>query len=132
MTMLPADWVLAALVLTMAVMGLFRGFSGTLAFMVALVVAGFAGVYAWDQSVSYASETWMRGAAALVAALLSFGLVRFIVKKCVNGLLSQPTDAIFGFLCGAVAGSLVIVVWAKLGIYMEYSNIVAEVAGYVR
>ena len=75
---------------------------------------------------------WMRGAAVLVGTLLVFGIVRFVVKRTVNGLLAQPSDALFGFLVGAVAGALLIVAWGFGGFALEYSNLAAEAARYVR
>lgn len=129
--MLPMDWVLAGFVLSMAVMGLFRGFSGTLAFMVAIAAASVAGFKAWELAPNWIGQLWMCGAATLMVVLIVFGIVRLIVKKVVNGILAQPSDAIFGFVAGAVAGLVVIFVWAKTGLYTEYSNIVMEVAARV-
>ncbi|MBO6166962.1 MAG: CvpA family protein [Kiritimatiellae bacterium] len=129
--MLPMDWVLAGFVLSMAVMGLFRGFSGTLAFMAAIAVASVAGFKAWELAPNWLGPLWMCGAATLIVVLIVFGIVRLIVKKIVNGILAQPSDAVFGFVAGAVAGLVVIFVWAKTGLYTEYSNIVTEVAARV-
>ncbi len=129
--MLPMDWVLAGFVLSMAVMGLFRGFSGTLAFMAAIAAASVAGFKAWELAPNWLGQLWMCGAATLIVVLIVFGIVRLIVKKIVNGILAQPSDAIFGFVAGAVAGLVVIFVWAKTGFYTEYSNIVTEVAARV-
>lgn len=130
--MLPADWALAAIVLTLAVLGLFRGFSGTIAFVVALAAGLFVAAFGWKYLNSYLPVEWQRGAAVLVAALLAFGLVRIIVKKLVNGLLSQPTDAILGLLVGVACGILLIFAWAVSGYYLEYSNLAQEVARHVR
>ena len=129
--MLPMDWVLAGFVLSMAVMGLFRGFSGTLAFMAAIAVASVAGFKAWELAPNWLGQLWMCGAATLIVVLIVFGIVRLIVKKIVNGILAQPSDAVFGFVAGAVAGLVVIFVWARTGLYTEYSNIVTEVAARV-
>lgn len=127
-----ADYALLGLVTVMAVTGLFRGFSGTLAFLVAVAAAAAAAALGWRLSVNWLEAVWMRGAATLVATLLAFGLVRLLVKKTVNGLLAQPSDAVFGFLVGAVTGSLVIVAWAYSGWMLEYSSLASEVAQYVR
>ena len=70
----------------------------------------------------------MRGAATLVAALLAFGLVRLVVKRLVNGLLAQPSDALFGFAVGAGLGVLLLFAWAYSGFHLEYSNLATEVA----
>ena len=127
-----ADYVLCGLTLTMAVTGLFRGFSGTVAFALASAAAAAAGSFAWSWSADVTDVAWQRGAGVMVAALLAFGLVRLIVKKLVNGLLSQPSDAIFGALVGVALGGAAVAVWAWSGIYPEYSAIVRAVAEYVR
>ena len=132
MQLLPGDYVLCGLTLVMAVTGLFRGFSGTLAFVLATVAAGGVGVLGWPYSASFTSAPWMRGAGTLVAVLLAFGLVRLIVKKLVNGLLAQPSDALFGALIGALVGVLLLGLWAYTGFHVELSRLAQELAPYVR
>ena len=128
MEFLPADYVVGGLVIVMAVLGLFRGVSGTLAFFVAAACAVVTASFGWPFSESFTPVLWQRGAATLVATLLSFGIVRCVVRKLVNGLLAQPTDAILGCLLGAAMGSLVIVGWAQSGYHLEYSNLATRVA----
>jgi len=130
--LLPADYVLCGFTIVMAVTGLFRGFSGTLAFLLATVAAVFAGMFGWDYSASFTPVLWMRGAGTLVGSLLTFGLVRLIVRKFVGGLLAQQSDALFGFLIGASIGVLLLLVWAHVGLYLDYSNLVREASAYVR
>ena len=132
MELLPADYALCGLTLVLAVTGLFRGFSGTLAFVLATASAVLAGMFGWTYSESFTPVLWMRGAGTLVGTLLVFGLVRMIVKKLVNGLLAQPSDALFGMAIGALCGAVVLVAWASSGLYPEYSNLVKAVAPYVR
>ena len=132
MQLLPGDYVLCGLTLVMAVTGLFRGFSGTLAFVLATVAAGGVGILGWPYSESFTSVMWMRGAGTLVAVLLAFGLVRLIVKKLVNGLLAQPSDALFGALVGALVGVLLLGLWAYTGFHVELSRLAQELAPYVR
>ena len=129
--LLPGDYVIGGLVVIMAVTGLFRGFSGTLGFAVAFAAAAFAGSFCWAYSATFTDVTWQRAAGVLVASLLVFGLVRMIVKKLVNGLLAQPTDALLGAAIGAGLGVLLLVAWAYSGMYLEYSNLAREVAAYV-
>ena len=131
MELQPADYVLCALALTAAVMGLFRGFSGTLALLAALVAGGFAASFTWSFSAELTPEVWMRAAMTLVATLLVFGIVRLIVKKLVNGLLAQPTDAILGMLVGAAGGALLAIGWAYSGMFLEYSTIASAVAAVI-
>lgn len=116
----------------MAVLGLFRGFSGTLGFAFGAVAAVFAASFGWAYSASFTDVAWQRGAGVLVATLLAFGIVRLIVKRLVNGLLAQPSDALFGFLIGAALGVLILVAWAYSGAYLEYSALAKEVSAYVR
>ena len=132
MQLLPADYVLCGITLVMAVTGLFRGFSGTLAFMLATVTAAGAGFWGWPYSASFTPVLWMRGAGTLVGVLLVFGLVRLIVKKLVGGLLAQPSDALFGAVIGSLIGVLLLVIWSYTGFHIEYSNLAQEIAPYVR
>lgn len=132
MQLLPGDYVLCGLTLVLAVTGLFRGFSGTLAFVLATVAAGGAGVLGWPYSASFTPVVWMRGAGTLVVTLLVFGLVRLTVKKLVNGLLAQPSDALFGAAIGALVGALLLCLWAYTGFHIEYSRLAQELAPYVR
>ena len=132
MELLPADYALCGLTLVLAVTGLFRGFSGTLAFVLATASAILAGMFGWTYSESFTPVLWMRGAGTLVGTLLVFGLVRMIVKKLVNGLLAQPSDALFGMAIGVLCGAVVLVAWASSGLYPEYSNLVKAVAPYVQ
>ena len=127
-----ADYVLCGLALAMAVTGLFRGFSGTLAFAIASAAAYAAGMASWSYSACLTDVAWQRGACVLVVSLVAFGLMRFIVKKTVNGLLAQPADALFGALVGALLGVAVLVVWAWSGVFPEHSALVRMVAEYVR
>ena len=132
MELLPADYALCGLTLVLAVTGLFRGFSGTLAFVLATASAVLAGMFGWTYSESFTPVVWMRAAGTLVGTLLVFGLVRMIVKKLVNGLLAQPSDALFGMAIGVLCGAVVLVAWAASGLYPEYSNLVKIVAPYVQ
>ena len=129
---LPADYALCGLTIVMAVLGLFRGFSGTLGFVLGVIAALVTASFGWTYSASLTAVVWQRGAGVLVATLLAFGLVRLIVKRLVNGLLAQPSDAIFGFLIGAALGVLILVAWAYSGAYLEYSTLAKEASAYVR
>ena len=126
-----ADWLLCGLTVVMAVLGLFRGFSGTLAFLLATFSAALAGNFGWLYTVNFTEVLWQRALATLVGTLLIFGIVRLFVKKLVNGLLSQPSDAIFGFLTGAAFGALLLAAWVWSGLYLEYSYLAGGLAAYV-
>lgn len=127
----PADYALCGITLVMTVLGLFRGFSGTLAFVLAAIAAVFTAMFGWPFSATLTETMWMRGAGVLVATLLAFGFVRLIVKKLVNGLLAQPSDALFGALTGAALGVLLLVGWTLSGMYLEYSNLATLAAGFL-
>ena len=126
-----ADYVLCGLTIVMVVTGLFRGFSGTIAFALAAAAAAAAGTFGWAWSATLTASAWQRVAGVLVASLLAFGIVRLIVKKLVNGLLAQPSDAILGALVGAAIGASVVVAWALSGLCPEYSALVRMVARHV-
>ena len=126
-----ADYVLCGVTIVAAVTGLFRGFSGTLAFALATAAASLVGSFGWSWSATMTDVAWQRGAGVLVATLLTFGIVRIVVKKLVNGLLSQPSDALFDGLVGAGLGVAAIVVWAYSGLFPEYSMLVRTVASYI-
>ena len=128
----PADYAICGITIVMAVLGLFRGFSGTLGFVLGAVAAAFAASFGWTYSASFTDVAWQRGAGVLVVTLLAFGIVRLIVKKLVNGLLAQPSDAIFGFLIGVALGVLILVAWAYSGAGLEYSTLAKEASAYVR
>ena len=132
MQLLPADYALCGLALVLAVTGLFRGLSGTLAFLLATAVSALAAGFCWSWSQSLSDAMWIRCAVSLVSTLLVFGLVRLVVRRLVHGLLAQPADAVFGFLSGALAGAALIFAWAWSGMYLEHSALVREVAAYVR
>ena len=132
MQLLPADYAICAIAVVMAVMGLFRGLSGTLAFAAASAAALFAASFGWVYSASLTEVTWQRAGGVLLAALLAFALVRVVVKKLVNGMLAQPSDAIFGMVAGLLIAALLVFAWAWSGMYPEYSRLVQEVASHVR
>ena len=127
----PADYVIAGLAVVSAVLGLFRGFSGTLAFCLATAAAGVVGSVGWRVSEPWFEQLWARGLAVLVALLLAFGIVRVLVRRFVNGLLAQPADAIFGFLTGFIIVALLLAGWAVSGLFLEYSFLASELAAYV-
>lgn len=129
--MLPGDWALGAVTLFLSVMGIFRGFSGTLALVAAGATGTTVAMFFWGYLTRWEMQTWVRGAIALTISLLAFGCIRAIVKKVVNGLLAQPADAIFGFAVGLVVSALLVLIWANSGVGHEYSNIVREVAQHV-
>ena len=99
-----AEYVILAATLGAAVIGLFIGFSGSLAFLAGSLAAGTVARFGWTMAVAVIPNVWARGIAVTVAALLAFGIVRWIVKKTVYGFVAQPGDAIFGALVAGAVG----------------------------
>ena len=127
-----ADYCIGAVAVVMAVLGLIRGFSGTLAFAAASAAGLFAASFGWLYSALLTVVAWQRVGVVMIASLISFALVRKIVKKLVGRMLTQPSDAIFGMLTGVAIVALAVLAWAWSGMYIEYSRIVQEVAAHVR
>lgn len=120
MTWYTADYVILSASAIAGAAGLFIGFSGALAFLAATVVGAFSGKLFWAFSAEFLVENWSRGLATLVFTIVAFGLIRWVVRKFVNGLLKQPADSIFGFLVAAAAGLII----SFVAIYsLNYFNI---------
>ena len=103
MQLATVDYIVLGVTLVGAVLGLFGGFSGALAFLAGVGAASASVRFGWDALAARISTQWMLALAALAMALVAFGIARLIVKKTVNKLLAQPADAIFGALTAAVA-----------------------------
>lgn len=99
-----SDYIILGVSLAAAILGMFGGFSGALAFLAGVGAAVATLRFGWGYLESRIETPWVLGLAALVCALVAFGIARLIVKKCVKNLLAQPADAIFGVLVAAVAG----------------------------
>lgn len=99
-----AEYAILATTLGAAVVGLFVGFSGSLAFLAGSLAASVTARLGWAMSAELLPNAWSRGVAVAVASILMFGIVRWIVKKMVHGLVAQPGDAIFGALVAGVVG----------------------------
>lgn len=100
------DYAVVALAVAGAVVGLFIGISGALAFLAGAVAASAAGFFAWPFSADVIASPWLRGIAVGILTLLVFGSVRWGVKKLVHGLVAQPGDALIGSLLAALTCGL--------------------------
>ena len=98
-----SDYVILGVSLAAAILGIFGGFSGALAFFAGVCAAVGALRFGWDFLAERIVTPWLLVVAALVVSLVAFGIVRLVVKKSVKNLLAQPADAIFGALTAAVA-----------------------------
>ena len=125
------DFVFAGLAALLAALGLFRGFSGVVAFSAASFAAAAAAAYGWPCSAVVSATPWVRYAVVGVAGLLVFGLTRIVVKKAVNGLLAQPTDALAGLLVGIAVAAAVLVAASRFVWVRERSLMAREVAARV-
>jgi len=126
-----ADYVLAGIVVVLALLGLIRGFSGAFAFLVASAATAALSVYGWPPTLHISQIVWVRASAMVVADIVLFGLVRIIVKKIVNGLLAQPVDAIAGCIVGLVCGAMVVLASSYFPFVRERSAVAREVAVHV-
>lgn len=99
-----AEYAILVATLGAAVIGLFIGFSGSLAFLAGSLAAGAVARFGWMMAADYIPSVWTRGIAITVAALVAFGIARWIVKKTVHGFVAQPGDAIFGALVAGAVG----------------------------
>jgi len=135
MSLTTADFILVCVAAAGLILGGFAGFSGALSFVIASGAAFLAGRLFWPWSVAFLAQDWARALATLVAVLLIFGIVRWVVRKLVGLALAQPADFIFGALVGGVAAGALSVAcaWglARFGIIPIDSVILAEVKGLV-
>ena len=99
-----AEYAILAASLGAAVIGLFIGFSGSLAFLAATISAVATVYFGWTLSIDLLPNVLVRGSAVSTASLFVFGIVRWIVKKMVHGLMAQPGDAIFGAIAAGAVG----------------------------
>ena len=107
MTLYFTDYIILTASLGSGLVGLFTGFSGSLALLLASLGGGAVAKFGWDYAVKYLSEPGQRGLAVMVAILVVFGLIRALVRKLVAGVLDQPADAIFGFVVAAAFGCVI-------------------------
>lgn len=107
------DYAILSMTAGGALVGLFVGFSGAIAFLSGFVASVFVGRVSWVWAAAWVASPGMRSLVSALAALLAFGLVRLVVRKCVHGLVAQPGDALFGLFFAALAGGVVSlgVVW---------------------
>lgn len=109
MQLASADYVILALGFGGGVIGLFIGFSGALAFLSGSFAAAAAGTFGYRLLDGVVMHAGVKGLVSGVGALFVFGVVRFLVKRLVHGLLAQPGDALFGLLVAAAT-------WFALGL----------------
>src|SRR5690606_10041246 len=103
------DWVLLAVVVVSAVVGLMRGFVGVLAALASWVVwAGAASRFGGDVGVmmgaagALSATQWLGGyALAFIAVLLAVGVVGWLVRKLVQTVGLSGLDRMLGLLLGA-------------------------------
>jgi len=125
----PADYVLGAFVAFLGILGIFRGFSGAFALLVASAASFAFAMWLWPLGAGWTGNLWLRGFAVSCATLVLFGTIRVVVKKAVHGLLDQPLDAIAGCITGLVCGCLVVLAVSAVPESRSWS-LVARGLGY--
>ena len=120
------DWVLFGVMAFLAVVGLFRGFSGQLGSLAGMAAALTTGYFAYAPILQFTvagryftEEPVQKGAAALavfILGLIAFGIVRRIVARFVSFLVPQPTNAIVGALAGLLKSLVIIGLFAGSGL----------------
>lgn len=112
------DYVLLAVIGALAVIGLFKGFSGWLGTLSGAGAAALAGYFAFGSCIKAAAACpWVSGpfvhlAGAVLDFLLSlvvFGLVRRLAGKFFSFLLPQPLNALAGMAGGLLLGMIFLV-----------------------
>ena len=137
MELYPADYVILAAFLGSAAIGLFVGFSGALAFLVAGIGALTAGYFSYAPLTGFCPNAYLSGTLSFVASLLAFGICRYLVRKLVHFLLAQPADAVLGACISGVSASVLSigVCWLLRMVFPEadcfVSAILERVMGYV-
>ena len=126
------DYALCGAAALFAVLGLFRGFSGVFAFLVASVATAFASVWLWPHVAALSGMMWLRVIIAVFAGVVVFGVVRILVKKVVNGLLAQPVDAFAGLSIGILCGVLMLLVASRIPAARERSALAERAAAYLQ
>jgi uncharacterized membrane protein required for colicin V production len=125
------DWLFIAIALIFSITGAFRGLSGTIAFVAAFSVSLASYYYFWPLSSEYFDSVPVRILVVMAVLLIVFGIVRLILKKTINVLISQPSDSIFGFLTGFALAFAILFVWVRSNLYLEFSYIATQLAQYL-
>lgn len=113
------------------VLGLVRGLSGALAFVVALSASAATGVYGWTFVAARVMEPALRIFWVIVAVLIVYALTRWMVKKLVGGLLTQPSDSIFGVVLALLCTAALLAVCVRVEALRMRSFVAQKVSGYV-
>ena len=132
MELLPVDYILLGFVFFTMVTGGVCGLSGIVAFASALGLSAFSAVMLWPFALARFDSHWAAALAVFVAAIIAYAIVRAILKKTVNVMVSQPSDSILGMLVGLLLAAGFVYAWARIGFFAEHSSIVTGVAAYVR
>lgn len=116
------DLVLAGVILASALLGLFRGFIGALASLLAWLLAGWAAFHYGDQVAVLLAEggtpaaTELFGGYALcfIVVMIVVGLIGWLVKLLVKAVGLSSLDRLLGLALGAVRGAFIATVMVLL------------------
>ena len=115
------DYVLVAVLGTLAIIGLFKGLSGWLGTLIGAAAATVVGYFGFGFCLKAATACpWVSGPFVSLAAaildflvgLVAFGLARRLAVKFFSFLLPQPLNAIIGLLGGMFLGLVLTVLFA--------------------
>lgn len=126
-----ADWIYLMASAVFVVLGLFRGLSGIFAFVSALVAAGVLSVSLWGRLCATFDVLWSRALAAVVLAVVTFGIVRCIVKLVMRKMISQPSDSIIGVAVSVLLAGVLLCTASTLPLVREYSALATYVYPHV-
>ena len=143
------DFAICGVAAALAVIGLFRGFSGTVGILAGAMVCAVLGPFSWPVALNLSAMCIPSGIASMVLAgvfdfvfvLIAFGITRRIAAKFVSKMVPQPLNALLGAMCGLMLASLVVVLLAatglltgfcaKDGFFAERSKVVAQAAEWI-
>lgn len=115
MALTATDWLLLAVILASALLGLFRGFIGVLASLAAWILAAWA-AFRFGAQVALllagggepsAGQLFAGYGLSFLCVLLFVGIVGWLVRKLVHAVGLSGIDRALGFAFGTVRGAFV-------------------------
>src|SRR5690606_17466680 len=115
MALTATDWLLLAVILASALLGLFRGFIGVLASLAAWILAAWA-AFRFGAQVALvlagggepsAGQLFAGYGLSFLCVLLFVGIVGWVVRKLVHAVGLSGIDRMMGMALGLVRGGLV-------------------------
>ena len=126
-----ADYIYLIASAVIVIMGLFRGLSGIFAFVNAVVAAGVLSVFFWGRICDSFPSLWMRALVVIVLSVVTFSVVRCVVKFVMRKMLSQPSDSIIGIFVSLALCVVALCSASTLPVVREYSSLAVYIFPYV-